>query len=550
MKAKLLPFFVAITLILLVTAGYFGIRIIQKNTPSKELADINDWYHVEGDQVALIFNDQQQDTQGLYVDGQTYLPITWVNNNLNDRFYWDDTEKILVYALPDKIVYADSTTIGGSGHPLLWVTDDKVYLSMGMVLNYTNIRITAYDQGDVKRVLIDNNWNPERAASVKRAVSVRTDANIKSPILTVTAKDAEVKIVEETEKWVKVRTGDGHVGYVQSRYIAGTHDRVLENKFQAPVYKSTSLDEKICLVWHQVTTMDANAGLETLIKNTKGVNVVSPTWFALTDNDGNYSSLASKEYVDQAHSMGIQVWALIDNFSKNVQTEVLMASTTNRKKLIDSLMRDVERYGLDGINLDIESIKEKAGVHYVQFIRELSIPCRKNGIVLSVDNHVPAAYNSFYNRKEQGIVADYVIIMGYDEHTAGGDAGSVASIGFVEKGIIDTLKDVPKEKVLNAVPFYTRIWKEDSQGLSSSAMGIAKAQTWIKENQIELYWQEELGQYYGEAVDTGSRKFFWMEEDTSMGLKVDLINKYGLAGTACWKLGLEYPEIWDIISAD
>lgn len=230
---------------------------------------------------------------------------------------------------------------------------------------------------------------------------------------------------------------------------------------------------------------------------------------------GNYRSLASRSYVDKAHEMGLQVWALLDNFSDDVNSEILLASTTKRRKLINSLMDDVEQYDLDGLNMDFEGLKPEAGVHYVQFLRELSIACREKGIVLSVDNYVPASYNDFYDREEQGIVADYVIIMGYDEHYAGGEAGSVASLDYVRGGIERTLNDVPKEKVINAVPFYTRLWTETESGWKSTALGIAKAKEWIEENQVELYWQEELGQYYGEFQSDEGMQFIWMEEEDS-----------------------------------
>ena len=228
-----------------------------------------------------------------------------------------------------------------------------------------------------------------------------------------------------------------------------------------------------------------------------------------------------------------------------------MSKTSTRRKLIEALMSEVEQYGLDGINLDFEGIKEEAGVHYIQFIRELSIPCRKKGIVLSVDNYVPAPGNQFYNRKEQGIVADYVIVMGYDEHYAGGDAGSVASINYVENGIKDTLAQVPKEKVINGIPLYTRVWTEREDGkVTSSSMGVARAKEWVSENNVELYWQEELGQYYGELQTEEGIKKLWLEEERSIKLKMDLIKQYDLAGVACWKLGFEPSDLWDEIQFD
>ncbi|MEG2871511.1 MAG: glycosyl hydrolase family 18 protein, partial [Clostridium sp.] len=287
-----------------------------------------------------------------------------------------------------------------------------------------------------------------------------------------------------------------------------------------------------------------------LLSTSQGVNVIAPTWFSLSDNDGNYESLASKSYVDKAHAMGIQVWAVLDNFSRecsqNVQSEKLFAKTAARKKLISKLMKEADTYGFDGINLDFESLQEAAGVHYVQFIRELSVSCREKGIILSVDNYVPAAYNKFYNRKEQGIVADYVIIMGYDEHYAGGDPGSVASLGYVEKGIKDTVDIVPKEKVINGVPFYTRLWTQKGDKITSKAMGIFSAKQWISDNNVELIWEEEIGQYYGEVQTADGFSYLWMEDAKSLGLKMDLIKKYDLAGVSGWKLGLETQDMWDV----
>lgn len=551
MKRKAVPVLVALGLILLVTAGFFGIRFIERYIPSKEQSDIGTLLGIKGDEVALYLNEELQEEKGLYLQDQTYLPINWVNRVLNDRFYWDDNEKLLVYALPDSIVYADHTTVGASGKPLIWVNENGVYLSVGLVVNYTDIRVSAYDLSQYKRLFINNQWDGEKKAEVVKTGNVREKGGIKSPVITWIAPGSSVTVLESMEKWDKVRTQDGFVGYVEHKRLGEVKEDIPKSSFNAPVYKSISLDEPVCLAWHQVTSQEGNDAFETVIAGTKGVNVISPTWFELTDNDGNFNSLASAAYVKKAHDRGLQVWALINNFSSNVNTEILMAKTSTRRKLIEALMAEVERYDLDGINLDFEGIKEEAGPHYVQFIRELSISCRKKGIVLSVDNVVPTADNSFYNRREQGIVADYVIIMGYDEHYAGGEPGSVASIGFVENGIRDTLALVPEEKVINAIPFYTRVWTQSPDGeISSSALGIAGAKEWVAKNNVKLYWQDELGQYYGQLQTDDGLKEVWLEEERSIGLKMDLIKKYGLAGVACWKLGFEPEHIWETVRLD
>lgn len=548
MKRKLLPLLILTGLIITALAVLLGGDLIAKYTPSKEKADAAELFQVKDDQVALVFNKELQEAKGIVVDGTTYLPIGWVNEKLNSRFFWDSVEKLLVYALPDKILYANQGTKGSDGKVLVRMKGDELYLSLGLVLNYTDIRIAAYDQGTVKRLFIDNDWGAETVATAKRGTKVRTGDDIKKPIVTEAARNSKLRIISRGETWSKVATEDGYLGYIRNKAMREPYEEALESSFQAPVYESQSLGEKVVLVWHQVTRAEANQGMEELIGRTKGVNVISPTWYALTDNQGNYTSLASREYVEKAHSMGIQVWALIDNFSKDVQSATLLTPTSNRKKLIEKLMKEVETYDLDGLNLDFEGIPEEAGPPYVQFIRELSIECRKKGVILSVDNTVPKDFNLFYNRKEQGAVADYVIIMGYDEHYAGGEPGSVASIGFVEEGIANTLKDVPKEKIINAVPFYTRLWKEGDGDPSSSALGISKAKTWLDDNHVELAWQESVGQYYGELTEGDVRQYLWMEDERSLGLKMDLIKKYDLAGVACWKLGLESENVWDVIS--
>ena len=551
MKKKAAPGLAALGLILLVTAIFFGVRFLERYIPSKEQADIAELLGVKGDEVALYLNEDLQEAKGLYLQEQTYLPIEWVNDMLNERFYWDSNENLLVYALPDSIVYADHSTVGMSGKPLIWVNENGVYLSIGLVANYTDIRVTAYDSAEHKRIFINNNWDAQQTAQVSEKGNVRVKGGVKSPIVTWISPGSQVTVLDSMEKWDKVRTEDGFVGYVERKRLGDVTSEVPKSTFAAPVYTNVSMDEPVCLAWHQMTTLEGNGSFDSVIANTKGVNVISPTWFELTDNEGNFRSLAQEDYVKKAHDKGLKVWALINNFSPDVNTEILMSKTTIRRKLIDALMSEVDRYGIDGINLDFEGIKEEAGVHYVQFIRELSIPCREKGIVLSVDNYVPAPGNQFYNRKEQGIVADYVIIMGYDEHYAGGDAGSVASINYVENGIKDTLAQVPKEKVINGIPLYTRVWTEGSDGkVTSSSLGIARAKDWVSENKVELYWQEELGQYYGELQSEEGLKKLWLEDERSIGLKMDLIKQYGLAGVACWKLGFEPSDLWNEIRLD
>ena len=550
MKRFLTTVLTVILTIVLAAGAAAGFILYRKYKPSKEQVDQSEWYQASGNESAVFLNSEREEgVKGRYIDGQVYLPVDWVDEAVNERFYWDEENSQLIYTLPDQIVYANEETMGSSGKPLLVQQDGTVWLLSSLVSAYTNVRIETFDTDGVHRIFVDTTWEPQQLAKVKKNTALRILGGVKSALITEVPSGAEVTVLEQLENWSRVRTEDGQVGYLPNRRLKETEAKTLVSTFQEPEYTSISMDEPVVLVWHQVTNLSANQAMQTLISATKGVNVIAPTWFMLTDNSGNYESLADKNYVDQAHAMGMQVWAVLDNFNKgdNVQSEVLFASTAARKKLIASLMKDAQTYGFDGINLDVEGIKASAGPHYVQFIRELSVDCRKAGLVLSIDSYVPASYSAFYNWAEQGRVADYVVMMGYDEHFAGGEAGSVASIGYERQGITDLLKQVPKEKLISAIPFYTRIWKEDASGTSSQSVGISSAKEWVETNQVELYWQEDFGQYYGELEKDGVNYEIWMEEERSLELKMQLIRDNGLAGVACWRLGLEPADVWDVV---
>lgn len=546
------PLLAVVFLLLLIAGAAAGFVIGRRYMPGKEMADKAELFHIKGSQVAILLNNELQEEKGIYEDGQVYLPISWVNEYVNERFYWDETEKLLVYALPEEIVYADESDMGEQG-PLLKVKEGEAYLSLGLIMNYSDIRQQSFDTSQIKRVFIDTVWGTVKTAQVRKKSILRVKGGIKSDIITELSEKSTVQVLESMDKWSKVRTEDGYIAYVQNRRLEKEQEITPQSQFEAPVYTSISMGEKVRLGFHQVTRKEANSTLKEYAQTAEGMNVIVPTWFNVIGNDGTYTSLASRDYVEQAHDMGLKVWAMVENVStkesvKELDTKKLMSVTCNRRKLIENLMKEADTYGFDGFNLDFESLKAEAGPHYVQFIREMSVACRKKGLVLSVDNYVPSAYTVFYNRREQGIVADYVIVMGYDEHYAGGEAGPVASFPYVEKGIADTLKEVPKEKVINSVPFYTRIWTEKDGKTTSKAYGIRDAKNWIKENNIELEWQDDLGVYYGESSNENGVQSVWMEEEKSLGLKVDLINEYDLAGAACWKLGFEDRSIWEIVS--
>ena len=215
MNRRAVPVMVALGLILLVLAGFFGIRFLERYIPSSEQADLTEVLGVTGDEVAVYFNENLQETKGLFTEGQTYLPISWINENLNERFYWDSNEKLLVYTLPDSIVYADQNTKGSSGKSLILEKGDTVYLSLGLIANYTDAEFTAYDSAVNKRVFINNNWTDKERATVVKDGNVRIKGGVRSPIATHVNEGSKVTVLDSMNKWDKIRTEDGSIGYVE-----------------------------------------------------------------------------------------------------------------------------------------------------------------------------------------------------------------------------------------------------------------------------------------------------------------------------------------------
>ena len=537
-----------------------GKMLYDKYSPSKEMADLGEYFQLAGEQdMAVIMNDEILEDKARLIDGRVYLHVETVYQYLDERYYWDSKENLYLYALPTELV---SVSVGSSeytvgrasqsaDHVILRTDGSDAYVSLDFLKNYTNFTYQYWEEPN--RVFIVNEFGSRDAVTAQVNAPVRYKAGIKSPVLVNVEKGTVLYKLEEPEEideWTRVLTPDGYIGYIRDGKISGvTQAAIEEPEFTEPEYTSISKDYKINLSWHQVTNQDANGQLLNRIANTKGLTTISPTWFSISDTDGNISSLASQSYVDYAHQQGLEVWALVDNFKEGVSTYETLSKTSSRQRLVNQLIAAAIQYGLDGINVDFEMITEDCGRAYIEFIRELSIMCRINGIVLSVDNYVPTASSDHYSRDEQGIFADYVIIMGYDEHYAGSEeAGSVASYGFVESGIQRTLEEVPAEKVINAVPFYTRFWKTDGDGnVSSEALGMDGADERLANNGVEAAWDEETRQYYGEFEYEGSTYQIWLEEEQSIEEKMTLIREYGLAGVASWRLGYERSSIWDVI---
>lgn len=555
-RNQLVPILVAMLLIILVAVAGIVTGFIKKYTPSDTRMELADYYHTGEGEAALILQDTISEAKGKIVDGRAYLPYSVITNEMGGRFYWDkESEKMLYTTATDTLeIKPEDTayTIAGQtkqqDYILVKEIGEEFYIALDFAEQYMPIQGEVYDNPN--RIVLSYKWGETNTVTVSKDTEVRYQGGIKSPILSEAKKGDTMVLLEEMENWSRVMTTDGIDGYVEKKNLEKpkTTELSYSGEYKED-YSSLTREHKINLTWHQVTSEEANTALGATIQNMTGVNVISPTWFSVTANEGTISSLASADYVNEAHNRGLEVWGLIDNFNPDVSTLEMLSIRSSREHIIQKLLEEAQRVGLDGINVDFEALTEEEAPHFIQFVRELSVVCRANNLVLSVDNPVPQ-FTGFYNRKEQGIVADYVIIMGYDEHTTGSEeAGSVASLPFVKEGIEKTLQEVPKEKVINGIPFYTRLWTESNNGtLSSEVMTMDAASQYIQENGIEVYWEKETAQNYGELLtDNGTQKI-WLEDEQSIEEKMKLISQYELAGVASWKLGFERADVWNVIS--
>ena len=537
MKKKVLPVIVAILLILVIGGCALGKVLLDKYSYSKEEADWNEFYQVsENDRSAIILQNEMVEEQALIKDGVCYFDLATVHKYLNEVFYADMTENLLLYATPTEVIRttfgetAYTTTEGTqeAGYVISFTDGDNVYVAADYVKLFTNYSYECYD----RHVQVNTEWGTRQVAQLKKDTAVRLRGGVKSPILTQAVKGDTLEILEQMETWSKVKTADAVIGYVENKRLGEITEEMETpvTDYQAPEYTSLTADSKICLGWHSIGGVAGNDTLYSMVSGTKGMNVIAPTWFSMTDENGAFRSFATAGYVTTAHQMGLQVWGVLDNFNYanengiSISTLNMLSSTTARQNLVKNVTDTAVGLGLDGINVDFEQLSSDCGPHYVEFLRELSIECRNKGLVLSIDNYVPFNFNDYYRLDIQGEVADYVIIMGYDEHWHGSkDPGSVASISYVSDGLDRTLQEVPANKVVNALPFYTILWKTEGTDVTDEYITMRNEADFMSKAGVSAEWDEVTCQNYAEWTSGSVNYQIWLEDAESIAVKLNMM---------------------------
>lgn len=557
----LIPIIVIICVICVVAA-----IVVERMTPSKEYADLYKYYGVDNGSVSVIWDAAVVDN-GIKIEDTYYLELDFVLENLNDKFYYDDSLGKLLYTSLDDIytisfaemmyyegenkVECDYYAAVRQGEEIFVALDflkDKSPFTYYVVNNPDRIVIVAD-----KESCVPLEFGPEAVIRIK--------ASIKGKILAKpTQNEIWYKVEGDTKAgWLEVATKDGRRGFVKEEDVLGEAEEIYiyDSGYVEPAYQGNQRDYDILMVWHAIYNIEDNDKIADLLANAKGVNTVSPTWYKVKNSSGELLSMADKEYVDYIHSLGMEVWPLVSDFT-NVEGEgwsvkELLSNADSRRTLIENLVNEIINLECEGLNIDFEYIRDDNGEDYAQFIRELSIRCREEGIVLSTDNPPPKSYNQQYNFKILGDCVDYVIIMGYDEYTkASGKPGPVASISYVKEGIEEALKMIPSDKLINGIPFYTRVWTEsvdDNNNYVLDAKTCTMENVWSTVEKLGTtpVWNDELKLYEIFADINGIHYSMWLEEEEAMAERIKLVRDNNLAGVSAWALGMELDTIWDVI---
>lgn len=560
---KIVPVMIALLLILIIGGVGIGGMLLDKYSYSKETADLEEYYGVTQDRLAIVLQDEIIPEQAVCRDGICYFDLDTVHTYFNEGFYADMAEQLLLYTTAadtyrvniGESSWQNSVETKELGYAICFAENETLYVAADYVKLFTNY---SYEVFNDLCVQVYTEWGVRELAEVVKDTQVRIKGGIKSPVLREIAKGETVEILEQMENWSKVKTSDSIIGYIENKRLADitTVSETPVTDYVPEEYTSLSMSGKVSLGWHAVGSVGGNDTLGAMAAEGKGMNVIAPTWFSLNDNEGSFRSFAADQYVQQAHGYGLKVWGVWDNFNyknetgSDINTYTVLSSTSKRQVLVQGIISAAMSLGLDGVNIDFEGLTEETGEHYIQFLRELSVECRKNNLVLSIDNYVPFNFNDFYRLDIQGEIADYVIIMGYDEHWHGSkDPGSVASIDYVSNGLSRTLEKVPAEKVVNALPFYTILWKTDGVEVTDEYITLNNMADFLQRVNITPEWDEETCQNYAEWQSGSATYQIWVEDLESLKAKLSVMNAQNIAGVAVWRLGYGTPAAWELINA-
>lgn len=468
------------------------------------------------------------------------------DNKYNQIITTSDT-KLATLKLDEKEMYVNSSKVKIYGAATK--KDENFYLPFSEMKDVYNVEINYIKESNI--LTIDSLDKEQKKANASKDVSIKYRPTMFSKTVDKVKKGDNIFIIEELENgWTKVRTSLGKIGYTKDVTNIYTVREQMEDKKQ--------IEGKVSLVWDYYSEY-ADAPNRTGTK-INGINVVSPAFAILDENDAGELDInigqSGKNYIDWAHSNNYKVWPMVSNNSNKRIASKILNDYKLREKLINNIVNLAITYNLDGINIDFEYMNMSDKEMFSRFIIELAPRLKEYGKILSVDVTAPDGsedWSMCYDRNKIGEIADYIIFMAYDQNgISSPKEGTTAGADWVEvniKKFIGTQEEVPADKLILGMPFYTRLWKEENGEITSDVVSMKYIDSKIPSN-IEKKWDENLKQYYVEYMQDGTNYKMWLEEENSIKAKFELMKKYNLAGAAYWQKDFEKQNIWDLVAEE
>jgi spore germination protein YaaH len=562
----------------LVLLAILAVFLVLHFTPSKEKYSRTGYFGIADEsQTGLIVDDSRVSAFPQQFESSWYIDLDTVYSSICNKFYYDG--EALLYtgplttweAVPGEQKYTDTDgNVTETDYTPCILSGNTLYISTDYLQQIGYAYCTVDEEENF--LWIQTSFGTVTTAELKKNEALRTGSGIKNAVIENLEKGSTVTILEEGSRWDMVQSEDGLIGCVRKNRLTdpAETEKTTPDGRSLPEYTTRLLDETVVMAWHQVFTVSGIDSLPEYLERADSMNVITPTWITVADTVGNIQSLADPDYVAMAHEAGVQVWVMVDNINIDIDDAQLLGTTSHRRTLTENIISETLRVGADGVNLDFESVGSDNAESLLQFIRELSAACRRNSLTFSIDNYSPMPHTAYYDRTQQGQIIDYVIVMAYDEHYAGGEtAGSTSSISWVKQSAERTIEEVPAERVIVGLPFYTRLWKETPEAyaddgatlvtndnspfgtyeLTSTEVGMTTAEQIPAEHGVIPEWLDEEQQFYAEYTEDHSRYRIWIEDAYSIAIKTETALSYNTAGVAYFKLGLDTADAWEAIDA-
>ena len=562
MKKRLIIVAVAIVAIIVLAYFAFGRKVVDKYTYGTDKADLAEFFGVSENEASIIYQNAKTADKAIVNNGVCYLSLENIEGYFGKGFYYSEAYNggTLMYTTSqgtyETVLGSNEYTYAGEkgnyDYPITISDMGKIYVAAEFARKFFSFSYAVYD---MHVQIVTDSWTYTEM-EITGNTQIRVAGGIKSEILRDVEKGEKVELLDEMENWSKVMTSDSYIGYIENKKMEKLSQVATPAPaaVELPAFEDISIGKTVCLGFHAIGGVGGNDTIYEMVAEGTGMNVIAPTWFSMNDNEGNLRNFGTSNYVNIAHGMGLQVWGVVDNFNyaldnnKDIDEYEVLSDTNKRRNLEINIVNAAVNLNLDGINLDFEGLSSDCGPHYGQFIKELSVLTHAQGIILSVDNYVPFAYNEHYRIDVQGEYADYVLIMGYDEHYHGsGDPGSVASFDYVANGLDKTLEYAAPEKIINALPFYTIVWKNESGKITDSYLILANQSSYLSKIGVSYSWDESTCQNYAEWTSGGVTYQLWLEDEESITAKLNAMKARDIGGVAVWRLGYGTSSVWNLV---